>query len=100
MATAIISARVDVTVRELAQEKLDSIGKTPSEYIQELWQVLAYSDEIPVFDSEPASSSEIKQRAVEEMDAMNHRISQAQSSEFLSNLDHTTLREEWQNRDF
>lgn len=100
MTTTIISARVDATVRALAQEKLDSIGKTPNEYIQELWQVLAYSDEIPVFDSEPSLSDEIKQRAVEEMDAMNDRLAHSQGSEFLANLDYTSLREEWQNRDF
>ena len=47
MATAVVSARVDETIRQKADAIMRKAGLTPSDVIQGVWSAMAQTGEIP-----------------------------------------------------
>lgn len=67
MATAVVSGRVDEAVKHRAEVVMRKAGLSPTEIIQNVWNSMALTGEVPV-EARAAGNSLAKRSALERLD--------------------------------
>ena len=98
MATATVSASVDVEVKRLAGSYIRQAGSTPNEVIRSLWVHIAQTGEVPTFENEPATESTDTEEPAVFTELMRLRA-QVPAGTALSSMSPAGLKKELENRD-
>ena len=98
MATATVSASVDVEVKRLAGAYIRQAGSTPNEVIRNLWVHIAQTGEVPTFESAPAPEAAGAEEPTAFAELMRLRA-QVPAGTALSSMSPADLKRELEDRD-
>ena len=98
MATATVSASVDVDVKRLAGSYIRQAGSTPNEVIRNLWVHIARTGEVPSFESAPAAKTTSAEEPAAFAELMRLRA-QVPAGTALSGMSPADLKRELEDRD-
>ncbi len=93
MSTVLVSGRVDEDVKQRTDLVLRKAGKTNSDVIRSLWNSIAATGEIPVFET---GASQKKPSVVDRMKALREKTPE---SDFIRDLTPERLKEVLSSRD-